>query len=90
MDLRPLQTFTDYFVFLSAETRRQMEALQEELTSSLKEYGGKRYHTEGNSYSGWILLDYGDLVVHIFDEEQREYYKVEQLWSHAREIVRIQ
>ena len=67
-----------------------MEALQEELTRSLKEAVGRPYHAEGNSQSGWILLDYGDLVVHIFDEEQREYYKLEQLWSRAREVIRIQ
>jgi ribosome-associated protein len=90
LDLRPLETFTDYFVFMSAETNRQMQALQEELMRGLKGYGSRRYGVEGNSQSGWILLDYGDLIIHIFDEEHREYYQLEQLWSHAREVIRIQ
>ena len=90
LDLRPLETVTDYFVFMSAETHRQMEALREELTRGLKGHGSTRYGAEGNSQSGWILLDYGDMVIHIFDEEHREYYQLEQLWSHAREVVRIQ
>ena len=90
LDLKPLDTFTDYFVFLSAETGRQMEALQEELTRDLKGSGGRLHHIEGNSQSGWILLDYGDVVIHIFAEEQRRYYRLEQLWSRAREVLRIQ
>ena len=90
LDLRPLNVFTDYFVFMSAETQRQMNALVEELRRSLKESGVSLHHVEGNSQSGWVLVDCGDLVIHILTPEQRDYYRLEQLWSRAPEILRVQ
>lgn len=90
LDLRPLNVFTDYFVFMGAETRRQMDALAEELRRSLKESGGTLHHVEGSSQSGWVLIDCGDLVIHILAPEQRDYYRLEQLWSRAPELLRVQ
>ncbi len=90
LDLRSLQVFTDYFVILTAESRRQIDALREELVQALKEMGVTNLRQEGTSESGWVLLDFGDVVVHIFAPEERAFYQLEQLWSNARQVVRIQ
>lgn len=90
LDLRPLNVFADYFVFMSAETSRQVNAIQEEMRLKLKEAGDLPHHVEGNPDSGWVLMDYGDLIIHIFDQQVRDYYRLEHMWSQAREVVRIQ
>lgn len=90
LDLRPLNTFADYFVFMSAETSRQINAIEEDLHLKLKEAGTAPHHVEGSSDSGWVLMDYGDVVIHIFHQHVRDYYRLEHLWSNAREVVRIQ
>jgi ribosome-associated protein len=90
LDLRPLNVFTDYFIFMSAETQRQMNALVDELRRSLKKSGVPLHHVEGNSQSGWVLVDCGDLVIHILTPEQRDYYRLEELWSRAPEVLRVQ
>ncbi len=90
LDIRELTAFADYMVIMSAETTPQMDALAEDLRLSLKAEGETLYHQEGTPASGWLLLDFADVVVHIFAPEQREYYKLEQVWNKARPVVRIQ
>ena len=90
LDLRQIASFADYFVIMSAESSRQMEALEEDITAAAKEAGVIRFHREGAQGSGWVLLDFSDVIVHIFGPEEREYYALERLWSQAPQVVRVQ
>ena len=80
----------DYFVLCNAESKPQFRAILEEVEKQAKAAGGRRLHLEGEAESGWVLLDYSAVVVHIFDPELRAYYNLEQLWKEARLVVRIQ
>ena len=89
LDIRQLAGFADYFVIMSAESRRQLESLQEDIVKALKDSGVTLHHREGTAQSGWILLDYSDVIVHLFGTEEREYYNLDQLWAGAAQVVRI-
>ena len=89
LDLRGLASFADYFVIMSAESSRQIEALEEDLTQSLKDAGVSRHRREGAPGSGWVLLDFSDVIIHIFSPEEREFYDLERLWSRAPQVVRV-
>lgn len=90
LDSRGICSFADYFVICSGESSRQIDAIYEEIAHSLKKEGILPHHREGTVASGWLLLDYGDVVVHIFAPAERDYYQLEQLWSQAEPVVRIQ
>ena len=90
LDIRDVTTFADYMVIMSANTPRQINALAEELTTAAKESGLSLHHREGTPSSGWLLLDFADVIVHVFDQTQRDYYRLEQVWRTARTVVRIQ
>jgi ribosome-associated protein len=90
LDLTPLNAFADYFVILSAESARQISALTDALAQGLKESGGHLRRQEGTPNSGWVLLDFSNVVVHVFALEEREYYQLEDAWSEAIPLVRIQ
>jgi ribosome-associated protein len=89
LDLRQIASFADYFVIMSAESTRQIEALEDDITRAMKEAGVSRFHREGTLGSGWILLDFSDIIVHIFGPEEREFYGLERLWGRAQQVVRI-
>ena len=89
LDLRGVAPFSDYFVIMSADSSRQIEALEEELTQVLKDRKVRRFHREGTPSSGWVLLDFSDVIVHIFSPEERDYYSLEHLWSRAPQVVRV-
>jgi ribosome-associated protein len=76
-----LTSITDYFLLASATSSTAVKALADELEFKLKEAGTYPKKVEGYNYANWILLDYGDLIVHIFHEETREFYALEKLWS---------
>ncbi|MBI4234472.1 MAG: ribosome silencing factor [Chloroflexi bacterium] len=82
--------FTDYFVILSAESARQIDAVADELEKSLTSEGASLHHREGKADSGWVLLDFGDVIVHVFAPAQREYYDLERVWSRATPLLKIQ
>jgi ribosome-associated protein len=90
LDIRPLSTIADYFVICQAATARQMRAVHEEVLTQLKETGVRALHSEGAPASGWVLVDYGSVIVHIFLPLTRSYYDLEQLWKDAKTVVRIQ
>ena len=90
LDVSEVSGSADYFVIMSADNRRQMEALAEDLAQTLKQAGASLHHREGTADSGWVLLDFGDVLLHLFATEAREYYRVDQLWSKGRTVVRIQ
>ncbi len=87
LDLRELTTMFDYFVIVTGASRRQLHAISEEIDRVLEqEMGDHRMGIEGYEESRWILLDYGDVVIHLFDAETREYYALEELWGNAKRV----
>ena len=90
LDVKGISAFADYFVILTAESRRQMEALRESLEKELEASGAVLHHREGTPLGGWVLLDFGDLVIHMFAPDAREYYHLEGAWPGAVEVVRLQ
>ena len=90
LDIRQSSYFADYFVICSAESGRQLRAVCDEVTRVLGEHGIDLYRQEGKAESGWVLLDYGDVIVHVFGPSERDYYDLERLWSTATPVVRIQ
>lgn len=83
LDVRELIVITDFFVIASGATDRQARTIAEEIERELREHDRKPIRREGVREGRWILLDYGDLVAHIFHEEEREYYGLERLWMDA-------
>ena len=90
IDLRELTPISDYFVICSGTSTRQIEAIWQEISETLKKEGVNAYRREGDADAGWILIDLGDVVVHIFSPPQREYYRLDDLWSNAKTVLRIQ
>ncbi len=90
LDTRGTCSFADYFVILSGDSERQVDAIFEEIRHALKEAGVYPHHVEGTPESGWLLIDYFDVIVHIFSPEERENYQLDRLWSNAKPVVRIQ
>jgi len=87
LDLRELTPLFDYFVLVTGASRRQLHAISEEIDDVLQcEFHDRRLGIEGYADSRWILLDYGDIVVHLFDEETRGYYDLEQLWAGSKRV----
>lgn len=87
LDMREVTPIFDYFVLATGASRRQLHAMSEEIDHALEqELGDERLGIEGYAESRWILLDYGDVVVHLFDAETRDYYSIEDLWAQAKRI----
>ena len=89
LDLRALDILADFFIIMSAESHRHMRALKEILILEIKKADLPSRHVEGSAESGWILLDLGGIIVHIFAPTERDFYQLEQLWSDALEVVRV-
>ena len=90
LDISKVSTFADFFVIMTAESRRQMEALSEDVEAALKQAGASFHHREGGINSGWLLVDFGDVIVHVFAPEEREFYRLEERWARGQEILRVQ
>jgi ribosome-associated protein len=90
LDMQDVSLLADYFILCSVDSSPQFKAILDEVEKQTKASGSRCLHVEGKPESGWILLDYGDVVVHIFDPEVRAYYNLEGLWKEARLVVRIQ
>ena len=78
LDLRPLSTIADYFVLCTAGNERQLRAVVKEIDDQLAQEGASTPRIEGTPETGWVLLDYGPFVVHVFDPEQRAFYRLER------------
>jgi ribosome-associated protein len=90
LDIQGLSSFADYFVICSGENERQLRAISEAITTKLAENGIRAQRVEGTPASGWVVLDYGDAIVHVFDVDQRSYYRLEALWAEAPTLLVIQ
>lgn len=86
LDMRGVTPIYDFLVLATGSSRRQMHAIAEEVDAALAAAGDKRQNIEGYEVSRWIVQDYGDVVVHVFDAEAREYYALEDLWADAARI----
>lgn len=90
LDTRQVCSFADYFVICSGDSTRQIEAIWQEIRETLKRDRVIPHHIEGAADSGWILLDLGEVIIHIFSPSQRDYYQLDELWHEATPIIRIQ
>ncbi len=90
LDLRDLTTVADYFVICTAESERQIRAVVNALDEELTKVGAKNPRVEGTSETGWVLLDFSDVIIHVFSPEQREFYRLERLWKQAQPLVVVQ
>jgi ribosome-associated protein len=90
LDIRGLSTFSDFFVICSGENERQLRAIAERLQEELREDDVRPRRVEGTPRSGWMVLDYNDAIVHVFDQELRDFYKMERLWAEAPRLLAIQ
>ena len=90
LDLRPTCDFTDYFVICSADSGPQVEAIADGVEQAMSDTGARLHHKEGASDSGWMLLDFSDVVVHVFSPEARRLYQLDKGWTEAKTILRIQ
>jgi len=89
IDVSRTATFTDYFVIATAQSPLQFSALAEYLEKDLKPQGHDLRHREGTARSGWMLLDFGGMIVHIFSPDQRAFYRLEELWGKTNPVVRF-
>jgi ribosome-associated protein len=87
LDMRDITPIFDYFVVVTGSSRRQLHAISEEIDHALEDkLGDERMGIEGYNESHWILLDYGTVVIHLFDQETREYYALEEFWNAAARV----
>jgi len=86
LDMRRITPIYDFLVLVTGSSRRQMHAIAEEIDDAMREAGDRRVGLEGYEASRWIVQDYGDVVVHVFDAEMREYYTLEELWADAQRV----
>ena len=88
LDISPVASFADYFVIASASAPRHFEALADAVQRRIPD--APRPRREGTADSGWVLFDFGDVIVHLFSVQERAYYNLEALWSAATELLRIE
>ena len=89
LDTRPVSFIADYFVIATANNERQMKAIADELQKQLKKHSTLPLGVEGTPESGWVLMDYNGVIVHLFSPAMRDFYRLEQLWARAPIVVRM-
>ena len=90
MDLQKIAGFTDYFVICSGTSDRMLDALADGVADSVREKHRVKGRVEGRSSAGWIIVDFGSLIVHLFAPETRDFYKLEELWKEGKILLRLQ
>jgi ribosome-associated protein len=90
LDVRDVTVIADYFVICSGSNSRQLQAIADYIDEELHKQGAHVLRCEGTPDSGWLLLDFGSVIVHIFGTREREYYHLERLWSNAKTVVYLQ
>ena len=86
LDLRSIQSFTDFFVICSGQNTRQVQAIADAVEDTLRKAQVRPAHVEGFDRAEWVLLDYFDFIVHVFNTERREFYALERLWGSAERV----
>ena len=90
LDTNGISSFSEFFVIISGETDRHLESIADDIARRVRKMGVHVTHREGSGKGGWLLIDFTGVVVHLFTKDQREHYGLEDLWSRATEIVRLQ
>ena len=90
LDVREVTIIADYFLICSAGTDRQIQSLTEDVREAMKEKGIRPLNVEGSADSGWVLMDYTDVIVHLMRPDTRKFYDLEGLWKKAKTVVRIE
>ena len=90
LDVQNIASFTDFFVFCTGTSDRMLDALSKSVREEVKKEFRISSSPEGNSDNGWVLLDLGDVIVHLFSEERRNYYRLEELWGEGKVLVKLQ
>ncbi len=88
LDLDDISDFTEYFLICSGASDRQVQAIADAIVESLREQGKRPLAVEGYKHGTWVLIDYGDFVAHVFDQETRSFYALERLWADAPDVTR--
>lgn len=86
LDIRSISSVTDYFVICSGSSNTQVRAIADSVEDALQQQGLSLHHTEGYQNGKWILLDFGDLVIHVMQQDERSFYNLERLWGDAIEV----
>jgi ribosome-associated protein len=86
LDLREIASFTDFFVLTTGANERQVQAISDEIYDTLKKSGSTAARVEGYKTAEWVLLDYGDFVVHVFEQKARRFYDLERLWRESKRV----
>jgi ribosome-associated protein len=87
LDLREIASFTDYFLITSGTNVRQVQAIADEVVEQLKKQGTRAARVEGYKTGEWVLVDYGDFIVHVFEDKARRFYDLERLWRDALRVA---
>jgi ribosome-associated protein len=90
LDIQEIASFTDYFIICTGSSNRMLRALADEIENKARTELNIKTKAQGHPDSGWITLDLGDIVVHFFSPEQREFYSLEELWDEGKALVRMQ
>jgi ribosome-associated protein len=90
LDISQISTIADFFVVCSADNVRQLNALKESILDELRDSAVRPHRVEGVAEAGWIVLDFSDVITHLFTKDQREFYQLENLWADAQRLLVIQ
>ncbi|GAP15179.1 iojap-like ribosome-associated protein [Longilinea arvoryzae] len=90
VDVHEFSSFTDYFVFVTGTSDRMLDALAKAVSEGIDQQYDINSKIEGSSQTGWIVVDIGDTVVHLLTQQQRDYYRIEELWSQGKTLLRLQ
>jgi len=90
IDIKDIASFTDYFVICNGTSDRMLNALAKGVQETISHEHKKKGRIEGEPNGGWMVLDYGDVVVHLFSPDQREYYRLEELWQEGKVLLKVQ
>lgn len=90
MDIRELADFAEFFVICSGTSDRMLNALAHDVLEKVREQHGVKGRIEGSPDEGWMVIDYIDVVVHLFSPDRREYYRLEELWNKGKVLLRLQ
>lgn len=89
LDLKGIASFTDYFIICTSTSNRMLHALADGVVEKTRTEHHKKGRIEGSPDAGWMIVDYGDIVVHLFDADLRRYYRLEQLWGDGKVLLRL-